>query len=209
MIKDSDEIIRKEVHALYQHIEQEQPPQALDQKILNLAAANAKPKLQSQSFWRKHRWPLSSAASVLMVVTLFVINPQIETGNLSDEAMPTLMMTPQDSPAPAMMRMASPEVSDIEMSADNSTASSSEAPLLLPSNGFSDNTNSAADEAANQELISRLDKVSELINRKDYGEAEHILLQIENDYRSILVTESQLSQRFSELETQLKKSLEN
>ncbi|MCL1048745.1 hypothetical protein L2755_03720 [Shewanella abyssi] len=198
MIKDSDESIRKEVHALYQHIEQEQPPQALDQRILNLAVANAKPKLQSQSFWRKHRWPLSSAASVLMVVTLFVINPPIETGNLIDEAMPTLMMTPQDSPAPAMMRSASPEKGlDNEMPADGTPMSTV---LKQQTDGFSDDKVVMSVE---QQVLTKLDKVSAFINHDDYAQAERQLQQIKNDHGPILSTNTQLRQRFNELMAQL------
>ncbi|MFT5788846.1 MAG: hypothetical protein ACI8SJ_000954 [Shewanella sp.] len=201
MINDNDDNIRREVHALYQQIEQEQPPKELDQAILNLAVANVKPKLNSQTFWRKYRWSLSSAASVLMVVTLFIINPQTQTGDLSDEAMPTLMMTPQDSPAPVMMRMASPEQAlDIDMPAEDTAMSAAK---KQQANGFSDNQNVANLEIEKKELLTRLDKVSEFLNRKAYAQAEGHLQQIKNDYAEALLANAQLNQRFIALEAQL------
>ncbi|MEI6858808.1 MAG: hypothetical protein V5788_03300 [Shewanella sp.] len=42
-------------------------------------------------FWHKNRWILSSAASVMLVVTLFMLNPQSPQEMLSDDAMPMMM----------------------------------------------------------------------------------------------------------------------
>ena len=50
MTKESEDNTQKELHALYQHIEQERPSKALDNAILELAASNAKPRVKSQSF---------------------------------------------------------------------------------------------------------------------------------------------------------------
>ncbi len=43
------------------------------------------------SFWRKNRWALSSAASVMLVVTVVMLNPQSPQEILSDDAMPMMM----------------------------------------------------------------------------------------------------------------------
>jgi hypothetical protein len=205
MINDNDDNIRKEVHALYQKIAQEQPPKELDQAILNLSVTNVKPKLNSQSFWRQHRWSLSSAASVLMVVTLFVINPPIPTGDISDEAIPSLMMTPQDSPAPALMRMASPnQALEVDISPENNVKKAVKTPLMQQSNSLDDNQDAVRVEAVDQQLLTSLNKVSELMSQKDYAQAERDLQLIKSDYAATLLVNAPLNQRFNELETLLK-----
>ncbi|SQH77758.1 conserved protein of unknown function [Shewanella benthica] len=47
------------------------------------------------SFWRKNRWVLSSAASVMLVVTVVMLNPQSPQEILSDDAMPMMMQMSQ------------------------------------------------------------------------------------------------------------------
>lgn len=47
------------------------------------------------SFWRKNRWALSSAASVMLVVTVVMLNPQSPQEILSDDAMPMMMQMSQ------------------------------------------------------------------------------------------------------------------
>ncbi|WP_076416634.1 hypothetical protein [Shewanella sp. UCD-KL12] len=97
----------------YQLQEQELPSQELDDAIIKLAKENCAengPSVANQqdntletdksadkvirvenSFWRKNRWVLSSAASVMLVVTVIMLNPQSPQEILSDDAMPMMM----------------------------------------------------------------------------------------------------------------------
>lgn len=56
------------------------------------------------SFWRQNRWALSSAASVMLVVTVIMLNPQSPQDILSDDAMPMMMQMsePQDEQLESM-----------------------------------------------------------------------------------------------------------
>ncbi len=203
MTKESEDNTQKELHALYQHIEQEQPSKALDNAILGLAASNAKPRLKSQSFWRKHRWPLSSAASVLLVVTLFVINPQMQTGDLSDEAMPALMSSPQDHNAPAMMRMATPEQGASSMSVQKSTRADENPQIKLQSSDFNGSQNLTNYGADAEALIAEFDEVAKMLTLKEFAQAEQALQRIESEYETILQSNEPLQNRFNKLQEQL------
>ncbi|ACJ28184.1 Conserved hypothetical protein [Shewanella piezotolerans WP3] len=203
MTKEAEDNTQKELHALYQHIEQEQPSKALDNAILELAASHAKPRVKSQSFWRKHRWPLSSAASVLLVVTLFVINPQMQTGNLSDEAMPALMSTPQEHNAPAVMRMATPEQESGKISAQESTRADETAQIKLQSsdfNGANKLKNVGTDTKA---LIAEFDEIEKMLTLEEFAQAEQALQQIESEYGTQLQSNEALQNRFNKLQKQL------
>lgn len=203
MTKESEDNTQKELHALYQHIEQERPSKALDNAILELAASNAKPRVKSQSFWRKHRWPLSSAASVLLVVTLFVINPQMQTGNLSDEAMPALMSTPEDHNAPAMMRMATPEQESGNMSAQESTSADEKPQIKLQSSDFNGAKNLKNVGTDVGTLIAKLDEVEKMFNLEEFAQAEQALQRVESEYETLLQSNEALQNRFIELQKQL------
>ena len=203
MTKESEDNTQIELHALYQHIEQERPSKALDNAILELAASNAKPRVKSQSFWRKHRWPLSSAASVLLVVTLFVINPQMQTGNLSDEAMPALMSTPEDHNAPAMMRMATPEQESGNMSAQESTSADEKPQVKLQSSDFNGAKNLKNVGTDVGTLTAELDEVEKMLNLEELAQAEQALQRIENEYETLLQSNEALQNRFIELQKKL------
>lgn len=203
MTKESEDNTQKELQALYQHIEQERPSKVLDNAILELAASNAKPRVKSQSFWRKHRWPLSSAASVLLVVTLFVINPQMQTGNLSDEAMPALMSTPEDHNAPAMMRMATPEQESGNMSAQESTSADEKPQIKLQSSDFNGAKNLKNVGTDVGTLTAELDEVEKMLNLEEFAQAEQALQRIENEYETLLQSNEALKNRFIELQKKL------
>lgn len=102
-----------DLQAWYQLQEQELPSQDLDDAIIKLAQDSCvenRPSATNQqdnilgtdksadnvirvenSFWRKNRWVLSSAASVMLVVTVIMLNPQSPQEILSDDAMPMMM----------------------------------------------------------------------------------------------------------------------
>lgn len=101
--------LQQEVLAWYRQQALEVPPQQLDQDILQLAQTHLAEMHQSKitaveaptSVWRRHPWALSSAASLVLVVGLLVLNrPQIE-----DAMAPSPMA--MSAPAPqAMTRIA-------------------------------------------------------------------------------------------------------
>ncbi|MCS6158623.1 hypothetical protein [Shewanella baltica] len=107
---NADEIVlQQQVLAWYRQQALEVPPQQLDQDILQLAQTHIAEMHQSKitavesptSVWRRHPWALSSAASLVLVVGLLVLNrPQIE-----DVMTPSPMV--MSAPAPqAMTRIA-------------------------------------------------------------------------------------------------------
>ncbi|RTR38382.1 hypothetical protein EKG38_12730 [Shewanella canadensis] len=86
-----------ELQRWYRKMKQEQPGPELDEKIIAMAkrATDNAPKDNvvrvEHSFWRQYRWPLSSAASVMLVVTLLLLNPEVPQDVLRDDAMPVMM----------------------------------------------------------------------------------------------------------------------
>ena len=104
-----------DLQSWYQHQDQEVPSAELDDAIIKMAKEASAEKTQSitdidqqsasatgdkssdnvirveNSFWRKNRWALSSAASVMLVVTVVLLNPQSPQEILSDDAMPMMM----------------------------------------------------------------------------------------------------------------------
>ncbi|MCS6176589.1 hypothetical protein [Shewanella baltica] len=109
---NADEIVlQQQVLAWYRQQALEVPPQQLDQDILQLAQTHLAEMHQSKitavesptSVWRRHPWALSSAASLVLVVGLLVLNrPQIE-----DVMAPSPSPMAMSAPAPqAMTRIA-------------------------------------------------------------------------------------------------------
>ncbi len=101
MTDKGHEAIEAEIKSLYHQMDKELPSSELDELILKQASRRVSKPAQSQSFWRKYRWPLSSAASVLVVVTLFVINPAMKSGDVLEQGEAVMMSSP---PKPQMMR---------------------------------------------------------------------------------------------------------
>lgn len=87
-----------ELKLWYRAQAQETPSAELDDAIMSLAkSANQSTKVDNlvvvdNSFWRRHRWPISSAASVMFVATLLLINQDATQDILSDEAYAPMMM---------------------------------------------------------------------------------------------------------------------
>lgn len=107
-----DDSVDKALQLLYRSQATEQPSEALDSHILAMAQASKIHAPKQVSFWRQYRWPLSSAASVLLVASILLLNPTSQDPLL----MEPLSIAPQalDSQAvhaPRMMNapMAAPE----------------------------------------------------------------------------------------------------
>ena len=108
-----------ELQSWYKLQAQEQPSSELDDAIIKMATEASAVSNQASvdssqheaplagdkitdnvvrvenSFWRKNRWALSSAASVMLVVTVVMLNPQSPQEILSDDAMPMMMQMSQ------------------------------------------------------------------------------------------------------------------
>lgn len=97
--QNTDEVaLQQEISTWYRQQAIEVPPPQLDQDILRRAQAHLIEMHPSQltsvevnrSFWRRYPWALSSAASLVLVIGLVVLNrPQVE-----DILAPTLMSAP-------------------------------------------------------------------------------------------------------------------
>ncbi|QYJ98816.1 hypothetical protein K0J45_06185 [Shewanella alkalitolerans] len=101
-----------ELKALYLAKATEQPSTELDARILAMAQQRLTEKageigqsgsanVIQVSFWRRYRWPLSSAASVLLLSSLLLLNLNGPTP-INDQVRPMLASEPQ------AMRMAAP-----------------------------------------------------------------------------------------------------
>lgn len=89
-----------QIDALYREGAVEQPPQALDQQILQQARDNCRQAPEvirpAPGFWQKHRYGLSAAASVMLVAGLFILNPELRNSSAPQLSAPaSLEMSPQ------------------------------------------------------------------------------------------------------------------
>ncbi|WP_420787342.1 hypothetical protein [Shewanella chilikensis] len=89
-----------QIDALYREGAVEQPPQTLDQQILQQARDNCRQAPEvirpAPGFWQKHRYGLSAAASVMLVAGLFILNPELRNSSAPQLSAPaSLEMRPQ------------------------------------------------------------------------------------------------------------------
>ncbi|MXR68812.1 hypothetical protein GNT65_09050 [Shewanella sp. JBTF-M18] len=94
-----------ELKALYQAEAKEQPSSELDARILAMARQHLDEQsgelgttanVVSVSFWRRYRWPLSSAASVLLLSSLLLLNLQ-GPAPIDEQLQPMLLDEPRAS----------------------------------------------------------------------------------------------------------------
>ncbi|MFV7761786.1 hypothetical protein ACNPKZ_14670 [Shewanella algae] len=107
-----------QIDALYREGAVEQPPQTLDQQILQQAKDNCRqvPEVirPAPGFWQKHRYGLSAAASVMLVAGLFILNPELRNSSAPQLSAPaSLEISPQadsaeDAAQPGLQPMAPP-----------------------------------------------------------------------------------------------------
>ncbi|MGI2858101.1 hypothetical protein ACRTDL_07895 [Shewanella algae] len=108
-----------QIDALYREGAVEQPPQTLDQQILQQARDNCRqvPEVirPAPGFWQKHRYGLSAAASVMLVAGLFILNPELRNSSAPQLSAPaSLEISPQadsaeDAAQPGLQPMAAPQ----------------------------------------------------------------------------------------------------
>lgn len=107
-----------ELQVLYRVQALEVPSAELDYAIVLLAKSSSGSTksdtvvVVDNSFWRRHRWPLSSAASVVFVATLLLINQDATQDILSDESYTPVMMqmssTAQEPDSQTTLRQSEP-----------------------------------------------------------------------------------------------------
>lgn len=103
-----------QIDALYREGAVEQPPQALDQQILQQARDNClqAPEVirPAPGFWQKHRYGLSAAASVMLVAGLFILNPELRNSSAPQLSAPaSLEISPQADSAEDAAQPARPQ----------------------------------------------------------------------------------------------------
>ena len=98
--RDDAATSESQIDALYREGAVEQPPQTLDQQILQQARDNCRQAPEvirpAPGFWQKHRYGLSAAASVMLVAGLFILNPELRNSSAPQLSAPaSLEMSPQ------------------------------------------------------------------------------------------------------------------
>ncbi|MCL1140207.1 hypothetical protein [Shewanella pneumatophori] len=187
--------IEEEIKSLYQKGAKELPPASVDSKILaqareQLAEENQSMSVtgrvnhqQSQSFWRQYRLPLSSAASVMVVVTLFMLNPTMDNNDGLQQGEPMLMSAPEQTESQPQMMRAMP---------DNAPAARSK----VEGESFAQAPNKLS-------LAAELDKVEQLVAAKKIELAHTELQQISTQWPEVKDEQSDYHLRFMALQKEI------
>ncbi|MCC4833205.1 hypothetical protein LMH66_11245 [Shewanella sp. 10N.7] len=118
--------LQQEISALYKQQALERPSAAIDAAILLQAKATQASSLKNNvntaeksnlvqlSFWKKHRLPISSAASVMLIASVMLLNPELKQHAvselddsvpvMSDVADPVQMAAPVQTAEPATVK---------------------------------------------------------------------------------------------------------
>ncbi|MCK8043479.1 hypothetical protein MSG37_01145 [Shewanella sp. 1CM18E] len=184
--------IEEQIKSLYQKGATELPPTSIDNKILaqarqqlaeqnqSMSATGRVNNQQSQSFWRQYRLPLSSAASVMVVVTLFMLNPTMDSNDGLQQSEPMLMSAPEQTDSqPQMMRAMPDKAPAASVNAEGE--SFAQAPNTLS-------------------LTAELDKVEQLVAAKNIEQAHTALQQIAMQWPEIKDEQSDYHLRFMALQ---------
>ncbi|WP_133182193.1 hypothetical protein [Shewanella decolorationis] len=105
-LSSEEEALRQEVSAWYHKQALEMPPERLDQDILRLSQAHLAEMNVSQlkpaatPIWRRFPWALSSAASLVLVVGLVILN----RGHFEEELVAPAALT-MSAPMPAQAQL--------------------------------------------------------------------------------------------------------
>ena len=183
MTDKEHEAVEAEIKSLYQQIDKEQPSSKLDAEILKMARSGVVKRQESQSFWRKYRWPISSAASVLVVVTLFVVNPAMKSGDVLEQGEPVMMSAPK----PQMMRALDNPNQAIEQLDDQT-------PRRVQGN---------EPKWQDADLTAQLDNIERLIRYKKIAEANRLLKLLVEQEPLLLKPNHPLNARYLTLQKAL------
>ncbi len=224
-----------ELQRWYCKIKQEQPDQELDDKIIAMAnratdgASKDNVVRVEHSFWRQYRWPLSSAASVMLVVTVLLINPDAPQEILRDDAMPMMMQMSepvdvqggQDSEEQTLKAVAPRSMSvkpdggssDVKGSATEQATSQASEPLNQKGSSYrlSDTVEkqptlikSSTQREAMISAKQALNHLAQLVESKQWIEAKKLALKIDKQYPQLRDPSHPQHQSWNELQALLK-----
>ncbi|WP_394146814.1 hypothetical protein [Shewanella atlantica] len=218
-----------ELHRWYQKMEQEQPGEALDKKIIEMAKQATKSGSEDNvvrvehSFWRRYRWPLSSAASVMLVVTLLLLNPEVPRDILRDDTSPVMMQmsAPADVQGkqlddPQALKAVAPRSMSVQPdTAADVKGSSVEEHQPLSRKGSSDQLGDSVEKqpapvkgSTQREAVNSakqaLHHLTQLVESEQWSEAKKLALKIEERYPELREPNHPQHQTWSELQQLLK-----
>ncbi len=193
-MKQEHKFSNEELKQLYLMLASEQPSQALDEAILAQAkqscatlkltksdttAKSDTAKSDKVVFLSQYRWPISTAASVLLISSLFLLNSnQMHKATLTD-ALPILQESVQDS-APAMeaqmMSTAAPKAAR-QMQKSLAATETSNATLS------EDVEIVASDKPSFKQQLKQLEQ---LVEDKQWVEADKLLKRIQQQHPELL-----------------------
>ena len=206
-----------ELQLWYRAQAQETPSAELDDAIMSLAkSANQSTKADNlvvvdNSFWRRHRWPISSAASVMFVATLLLINQDETQELLSDESYaPMMMQMESDAQEPELQKSQRKSESRSMMSATSLDEQQVQFQDAAQNEVFQVNANAAEDvslQSGNGDVKAKIKSLSDsksiktmsqrdavvsakqavnhlenLVKQEQWIEAEKLVLKIRKDY---------------------------
>ncbi|WP_144210275.1 hypothetical protein [Shewanella donghaensis] len=141
MTDENFAVLQQEIKALYQQQHLERPPEAIDAAILaqaklsakhaktsNIYRASAQAEVVKVNFWNKHRVGLSTAASVMIVASVMLLNPSFNQHAIidADDSIPLLPASDQPMPMSVTSDLTPPAELIPENESAPATASKSE-----------------------------------------------------------------------------------
>ncbi|WP_028774372.1 hypothetical protein [Shewanella waksmanii] len=195
MTKDNhqQDMIDNELVQLYRRQATEQPSPELDAAILAKAAQRSAPVAEDPqkvvrppaSFWQRHRWPVSSAASVMLIAGLLLING----GEDADMVAPMLN---SDAIAPAA----------VEPMAASPAAFSADSAAVPEAASAAQLRQKALKTEGSESVEQMLTQVEQLAAHQP-TQALAVLQQLEQQFPQITEQSHPLHQRYQQLKTSL------
>ncbi|WP_394200314.1 hypothetical protein [Shewanella waksmanii] len=185
-----------ELVELYRSQANEQPTAEVDAAILAQAAQRCQTSSSPQvisppvSFWRRHRWPLSSAASVVMVVGLVWLNDGSDPMNMPPELAEPAIAPMATSPAAFSADM--PASADMGESVGMGESAAPAQLMQKRSQGVNVT-----------ELEQLLSQVELLVDAQQNQQAQALLSEVVTQYPQITEPQHPQYQRYQALQSSL------